>query len=207
MTEPIPDHDHEDEELPDPSLLPRWIPVLIGGILAVMAGLAVWTGLRFRDDETMKAHVRPRPDRRAAAAPPGEPGAGASLVLHGRSGETTPAAGAPVTGRARAEIRGGPQGVEATLRLWARRGMVLDVVPEDAMVYVNDLPIGEVRQFNTPEEVYDFAEPGSYVVRIVAPRGPEKRYVVTATDSAPQDIARISARLVAPGQSGVSSKQ
>lgn len=198
MTEPIRDPE-PDEELPDPSLIPRWIPVLIGVILAVMAGLAVWTGLRYRDDDGMKAHVRPRPDRGATAAPPGEPGAGASLVLHGRSGQTTPAAGAPVTGKARAEISGGPQGVQATLRLWARRGMVFSVAPEDAMVYVNDLPIGEVRQFDTMDEVYDFAEPGSYTVRIVAP-GAERRYIVTATDDAPQDVARISARLTGPGR-------
>lgn len=194
MTEPLREHDPE-EQLPDPSLIPRWIPVLIGVILAVMAGFAVWTGLRFRDQGKLTSHVRPRADRPVTAAPPGEPGAGASLVLHGRSGETTPVAGAPVKGRARAEIRGGPEGVQASLRLWARRGMVLNVLPDDAMVYVNDLPIGEARQFNTGDEVYDFAEPGSYTVRVVSSGGAEKRFVVTATDEAPQDVVRISADL------------
>ena len=40
--------------------MPRWVPVLIGVILVVMAGLAVYTGLRYRDDDTLTEHVRPR---------------------------------------------------------------------------------------------------------------------------------------------------
>ena len=71
--------------------MPRWVPVLIGLILVAMAGFAVWTGLRTRDDDTILAHVRPRRQQAAnTPAPPGEPGAGASLVLHG-DGENTPA--------------------------------------------------------------------------------------------------------------------
>ena len=194
MTEQIPEQE-PDDGVPDPSLIPRWIPVLIGLILAVMAALAVWTGLRFRDDGPMRTHMRPRADQRATAAPPGEPGAGASLVLHGRSGETTPAAGAPVTDASRVEIRGGPEGVEATIRLRARRGMILDVQPADAMVYVNDIPIGQVRQFDTMDEVYDFAEPGSYTIRIVAPGIAEKQFVVTAAEDAADNVARITAKL------------
>src|SRR5688572_18243924 len=85
--------------------MPRWIPVLIGLVLVAIAGLAVFTGLRNRDDGTMAEHVRPRTDRRAnTPAPPGEPGAGASLVLHGASGENVPAANEPVQGQARTVI-------------------------------------------------------------------------------------------------------
>lgn len=197
MTDQIPDHesDDEDDELPDPSLIPRWIPVLIGVILAAMAAIAVYTGLRQRDDGTMKAHVRPRQDRGANAAPPGEPGAGESFVLQGSDGGSTPEAREPVKGTARAVIEGGPQGVQATMRMWARRGMVLNVTPEDAMVYVNNMPIGQVRQFNTMDEVYDFAEPGSYTVRIVAQGVPAKTFIVTAAENAQQEVARIDARL------------
>jgi hypothetical protein len=168
MTEPSPEHSHAPHE---PSLMPRWVPVLI------------------------VAHVRPRRQQQAnTPAPPGEPEAGASLVLHG-DGENTPAANEPVQGQARAVVTGGPQGVSSVVRIWARRGMVLNVLPEDTMVYVNDLPIGQARQFNTMDEAYEFAAAGSYDVKLVAPNGAEKTYVVTASDDAQQDVARISSRL------------
>lgn len=194
MTEqPTPERDLAAE--PEGPPLPRWVPVLIGLVLVVMAALAVVTGLRYRDGDTLTARVQPRRDRGMTSAPPGEPGAGASLVYHGADGETTPAANTPVSGEARAVITGGREGVDATVRIWARRGMVLNVLPHDAMVYVNDVPIGHVSQFNTMDEVYDFAEPGSYTIRIVSPSGAEKKYIVTAADDAKQDIARISAQL------------
>lgn len=171
--------------------MPRWVPVLIGVVLVALAALAVYTGLRYRDDSTILDHVPPQKARTSAAAPSGEPGAGASLVLP----ENTPPANAPVRGSSRAVITGGAGGVEATVRIWARRGMVLNVLPEDSTVYVNDIPMGQVRQFNSMDEVYDFAEPGSYTVRIVAPGGATKSYIVTAAEDAKQDIARISAKL------------
>jgi hypothetical protein len=62
------------------------------------------------------------------------------------------------------------------------------------MVYVNDLPIGQVSQFNSMDEVYDFAEPGSYTVKIVSPKGAEKTFIVTAGDDAKQEVARISVK-------------
>lgn len=179
---------------PEPAPMPRWIPVLIGVVLVALAGLAVFTGLRYRDD-TLTSQVRPRQDRAMTPAPPGEPGAGASLVLHGESGENTPVANEPTAGQSRTVITGGRQGVSATTRVFARRGMVLNILPEDAMVYVNDLPIGQVRQFNTMDEVYDFAEPGAYTVRIIASDGAEQVFIVTAAEDAKQDIARISADL------------
>ena len=191
MTEPNPEHSHAPHE---PSLMPRWVPILIGAVLVIMAGLAVYTGLRSRDDDTILAHVRPRrPQQASTPAPPGEPGAGASLVLHG-DGENTPAANEPVRGQSRAVVSGGPQGVSSVARIWARRGMVLNVLPDDTMIYVNDLPIGQAKQFNTMDEAYEFAAAGSYNVKLVAPNGAETTYVVTASDEAQQDVARITFR-------------
>jgi hypothetical protein len=176
--------------------MPRWVPVLIGAVLVVIAALAVFTGLRYRGGDTITSQVRPRTDRRAnSPAPPGEPGAGASLVFHGSEGDNTPTANAPVTGDSRAMVTGGPGGVSSTVRIWARRGMVFSVVPEDAMVYVNELPVGQVAQFNTMDEVYDFAAPGSYTIKIVAPNGAERTFIVTAADDAQQDVATIAAKL------------
>lgn len=174
--------------------MPKWVPVLIGLVLVVIAALAVFTGVRYRDGDTLTDAVKPRRQRAAAgSAPPGEPGAGASLVVPGTEGE--PVANEPVQGDARAVITGSREGVQSTVRMWARRGMVFNVLPEDAMIYVNNVMIGEVRQFNTMDEVYDFAQPGSYNVRIVAPAGGEKTFVVTATDDAKVDVAHISAKL------------
>jgi len=180
----------EKDLINEPAVMPRWIPLLIGGVLVLLAGLAVFTGLRYRDDNTILEHVPPRKARAAAPAPPGEPGAGASLVLPGN----TPVANEPVTGTSRMVISGGPGGVQTATRYWARRGVVFNVLPEETMVFVNDLPIGQVRQFNSMDEVYDFAEPGSYTVRLVAPSGAEKTFIVTAADDAKLDIARISVK-------------
>lgn len=188
MTEHNPDD--PQEPLIEHPVMPRWVPVLIGAVLVAIAGLAVFTGLRYRED-TLVDHVRPQRDRTAARAPQDEPGAGASLVMP----ESTPAANEPMPGTSRAVIQGGPQGVESAVHMFARRGMVLEVMPDDAMVSVNDVLIGQVRQFNSMEEVYDFAEPGSYTVRIAASSGAAKTYIVTVSGDAKVDIARISARL------------
>ncbi|HEX8170683.1 MAG TPA: hypothetical protein VF824_09110 [Thermoanaerobaculia bacterium] len=195
MTEPIPDRERDASD-PEPAVMPRWVPLLIGAILVLLAALAVFTGLRYREDAMGGGVVRQRSASRATApAPPGEPGAGASLVLHGESGENRPSANEPVQGQSRAVITNGSAGVEAVVRVWARRGMIFNVLPDDATVYVNDLRIGEVSQFNTVDEVYEFAEPGSYTVRVVAPNGATRTFVVTAADDAKQDVARISVKL------------
>lgn len=199
MTEPTPDvtprRDEDPVNVEPGSGIPRWVPVAIGLLLVVMAGAAIYTGLRYRAPDTLTEQVRPRRDRGNTPAPPGEPGAGASLVYHGAEGENTPTANEAVTGEARAVISGGPGGVESVARMWARRGMVLNVLPEDAMVYVNELPIGQVRQFNTMDEVYDFATLGSYTVKVVANNGKSKTFIVTASEDAKQDVARVSAKL------------
>lgn len=175
--------------------MPRWVPVLIGALLVALAGLAVFTGLRYRESNTLTSQVRPQRDRTNVPAPPGEPGAGASLVMHGRDGDDAPTANAPVTGQARAVLTGGPGGVESVVRIWAKRGMKLEVTPAEAMVYVNGTLIGHANQFDTDDEIYDFAEAGSYNVRIVSPSGAEKTYIVTAADDAEQDVAVIKATL------------
>jgi hypothetical protein len=177
--------------------LPRWVPTLIGAVLVVLAGLAVYTGVRYQNP-TLSDAMRPRRTTTAATGggPPGEPGPGASLVFPGDSGDNAPTASDAVTGRARAAITGGgTAGVTGAVRLWARRGMMTNVAPDDAMIYVNDLPIGEAKQFNTPDEVYDFPAPGSYTVRVVAPGYKERVFVLTAADNAQEEIARIDVKL------------
>lgn len=191
MTEPSPEHSPAPHE--PASVMPRWVPVLIGLVLVIIAALAVFTGLRSRDQDTLLAHVRPKSAPRASntPAPPGEPGAGDSLVLHSEA----PEANEPVRGQSRAVVTGGPGGVSAVSRIWARRAMVLEVLPADTMVYVNDMPIGQVSQLNTMDEAYEFAAPGSYTVKLVTPGGVERTYIVTASESAEQDVARISVKL------------
>jgi hypothetical protein len=174
--------------------MPRWVPILIGSVLVVMAALAVYTGLRYRDGDTLTEQIHPRTHHGMTAAPVGEPGAGASLVMPGEE-DSTPAANAPVQGSSRAMISGGPGGVETMVRIWARRGMMLDITPSDAMVYVNNMLIGQASQFDTDDEIYDFAAAGSYTVRVVAPDGKQKTFIVTAADDAKQDVARIKAAL------------
>jgi hypothetical protein len=172
--------------------MPRWVPVLIGVVLVAIAGLAVFTGLRYRDD-TLTSHVgdSQSANARQTAAPPGEPDAGGSLVLP----ESTPAANEPVAGDARAVISGDTAGVQSQVRIWARRGMVLNVLPDDAEVHINGTPMGIVRQMNSMDEVHEFAAPGSYTVVIAAPQYKPRQYVVTVAENAPNDVARISAKL------------
>ena len=197
MTErPKSDDELSETAGPPVAAMPRWIPVLIGVLLVTMAVLAVYTGLRYRDTRTITDHVAPQRDRGTVDAPPGEPGAGESLVQHGSDQrDMSPVAGEPVEGAARAVISGGPGGVTSTVRMWARRGVMLAVGPADSMVYVNDVLIGQARQFDTVDEVYDFAEPGSYKITLVAPTGATKTFVVTAADEAKDDIATIAVKL------------
>lgn len=180
----------------DENTLPRWVPVLIGAVLVAMAGLAVFTGLRYRSN-SLSTIVRPphRIQPPASAAPPGEPEAGASLMFPGSSGDNAPAAHPPVTGAARAIVTGTGGAINATVRIWARRGMQLNVVPGDALVYVNEVAVGQAKQFDTPDEIYDFPAAGSYNVRLVAPGYKERAFVVTASETAKSEIARIDAKL------------
>jgi hypothetical protein len=197
MTESPAEPTRERHE-PDEPRLPSWVPTLIGVVLVALAALAVYTGVRYRNPALADGIIRGRPAPNASqgGGPPGEPGPGASLVFPGDSGDNAPTASDAVSGRARATISGGgAAGVSSAVRLWARRGMTTNVVPDDAMIYVNDLAIGEAKQFNTADEVYDFPAPGSYTVRIIAPGYKERQFVVTAAENAQEEIARIDVKL------------
>lgn len=178
----------------DQPVMPRWVPAVIGLVLVTMAGLAVYTGLRYRNSTLANGIVRARRQPRATSGggPPGEPGPGASLVFPGESGDNAPSPNAPVAGRSRAEISGGPQGVTGTMRLTARRGMTISVVPDDAMVTVNDTLIGEAKQLGP----YEFPQAGSYTVHITANGYRDQQFIVTASDAAPQEVVAINIKLV-----------
>jgi hypothetical protein len=179
----------------DPAPMPQWVPIAIGGVLVTLAALAVLTGLRYRD-QTLVHIVQPHPRamRATAPAPPGEPEPGASLLFPGDAANV-PAAREPIPGSSHAEITGGPNGVTAIPKLWARRGLRTNVTPPDAVVYVNDVAIGQASQFDSEDEEYDFAAPGSYMVRFVAPGYKERAFVVIAADSASQEVAKIDVKL------------
>ena|SRR5438067_1625503 len=188
-TEPVEPSIEEPEPPPPP--LPQWIPVLIGAVLVVLAGLAVYTGLRYRQD-TLVNIVRPRRvmPQSNTPAPSGEPEAGASLIFDGNAPPAHPA----VAGRTRATISGSGNEIESNVRISARRGMTTTIVPDDAVVYVNDVAVGQAKQLAS--EAYEFASPGSYVVRINAPGYRDRVFTVTVAENAREEVARIEARLV-----------
>jgi hypothetical protein len=184
------------EEPSEPGIaMPPWVPIAIGLVLVGMAALAVYTGLTVRPNTLARIIKSRHVQMSAGAGAPGEQQAGASRMYSGESGENIPLANPPVQGLSRAEITSGRGGVAATVRMWARRGLLTDVQPPDAMVYLNGVPMGQANQFNTADEVYDFPAAGSYTIRLVAPGYREQQYVVTVSDSATQEIAKITARL------------
>src|SRR6266446_5796823 len=165
----------------DGPIMPRWVPAAIGAMLVIMAALAVYTGLRYRNPPLANGIIRIRRPVRpmTGGGAPGEPGPGGSLVLPGESGDNAPSPNSPITSRSRAEINGSRGAIATTLHLTARRGMTLSVVPEDAMIFVNDTPVGTAIQLRAP---YEFPAPGSYTVRIAAPGYKEQQVIVTASD-------------------------
>ncbi len=162
--------------------MPRWVPVAIGVVLVTLAALAVITGLRYRD-QTLVHIVQPRQHvvRQTAPAPPGEPEPGASLIFPGDS--NVPSARASV---------GASSGVG---RLTVRRGIQTNITPSDAVVYVNDVAIGQASQFNSETEEYDFAAPGNYTVRFIAPGYKERDFIISVAENAKQEVAKITAGL------------
>ncbi len=185
--------DDQSDLTPTPDLMPRWVPVAIGVILVSLATLAVVTGLRYRDN-TLVNMVRPRRTVARPTAPaPGEPEPGGSFVLSGESANV-PTANPPVGEASTPEIAGSSSGV--VLRVWARRGMKINATPKDAVVYVNDVPVGQVTQFDSDDEIYDFAQPGSYTVKLVAPGYKDREFIVTSSEDARTDVAEIQATLV-----------
>jgi hypothetical protein len=193
---PEPPRAHAAHEVPEAPLMPGWVPIVIGLALVLMAALAVFTGLRYRQPAAINRLIPRRTTlRQTAPAPPGEPAPGASLVYPGDA-DNVPRANVPVQTRSRAEITGGgAAGVSAVVRIEARRGLQTKVEPDDALVYVNDLAIGEAKQFNTPDEIYDFAAPGSYTIRLTAPGYRERTFIVNATEGAKNEVARIDVKL------------
>lgn len=182
-----------EAEEPPPPPLPPWIPVLIGAILVVIAALAVFTGLRYRQN-TLVNIVRPRrtAPQSNTPAPPGEPEAGASLIFDGNA----PPAHPPVAGQARATITNTGGEIETNVHITARRGMETSVVPDDAIVYVNDVAVGQAKQFAS--QPYEFATPGSYTVRVTAPGFRDRVYTITVAENAREEVARVEAKLSKP---------
>lgn len=168
-----------DRHVPDQPMLPSWVPTVIGIVLVLMAALAVYTGLRYRNPTLANGIIKTRRPPRAmtGGGPPGEPEPGASLVFP----ENAPTAGAAT--------------LTGTSVMAARRGLITNVLPDDALVYINGVVIGEAKQFNTMNKVYDFPAEGSYTVRVVAPGYKEAQFMITASENAQLEIARIDARL------------
>lgn len=197
--EPRPrEHDgkpHEPSRPDEAPLMPPWVPALIGVVLVSMAALAVYTGIRYRNPPVNPViKRRPVHPTTSGEGPPGEPEPGASLVFPGDA-DNTPAAHEAVAGNARAEITGTGHGITSTVRIWARRGMMTNVTPGDAMVTVNDLVIGQAKQFSSMNEVYDFPAPGSYTIHISAPGYKDQQFVITVADDAKLEIARLDVKL------------
>ncbi|HKB80117.1 MAG TPA: hypothetical protein VKH35_10405 [Thermoanaerobaculia bacterium] len=164
---------------PERSAMPAWVPTVIGVILVIMAALAVYTGLRYRHPTLAGSIIRTRrPEGTMASGPPGEPEPGSSLMFP----DNSPAGSAAPSPNA--------------VHMSARRGMLTNVQPSEAMVYVNGLAIGTASQFSALDEVYDFPAAGEYSVRIVAPGYKELQYVITADDESPDEIARIDVKMV-----------
>ena len=197
MTDRPPDARTDPEEpQPEPAVMPRWVPVAIGLVLVTLAALAVVTGLRYRDDTLVGMVESRREVRRSAAAPPGEPEPGASRMVSGNS--SVPSANAALEGRTRATVSGGPGGVSAVVRMHARRGMMVKASPADAVVYVNEVPVGHARELDSEDEVYDFPAAGSYQVRVEAPGFEERAFIVSVDENAEREVALIDVKLARP---------
>src|SRR5437870_5926818 len=82
MTEQPPEPPRE-RHVPEGPGLPSWVPTVIGIVLILMAALAVYTGLRYRNPTLANGIIKNRRPPRAmtGGGPPGEPEPGASLVF------------------------------------------------------------------------------------------------------------------------------
>ena len=74
-TTPPPEQHHhrqtQRDTLPEPEIMPRWVPVMIGVVLLTRAGLAVVTGRRYRDHSLVRMMKGKRTPRQVTGAPPG----------------------------------------------------------------------------------------------------------------------------------------
>lgn len=193
---PAPTELPKDDDLPEPMALPRWIAPAIALLLITLAGLAIYTGVRYREQPLGGAFPRRSAPAVELGGAPGEPEAGASRMLHGERGENVPAPGAPIVGEnSRVTISNDTAGMVHVVRAAARRGVLIDVEPTDATVYINNQPIGLARQFRDPQEIYEFGEEGTYDIRISSPGHRELQYVITSTETAADEVAVIRGKM------------
>lgn len=191
-------------EMPERQLaLPFWVPILIGLTLVALAAMAVYTGLRTqvkpagREVSTLPAMDTSWRLPDDAGGPPGAPEPGGSRVV---SAHELPEPGPIVDEKLpRYSIAGDAGGVSGLVRFAVRRGIVFDVEPRDAVIYVNDTAVGEVQQFESSDQVYEFAEQGTFTVRVVAPGYVEAEFIVTAADDARDEVAEITTSLASAG--------
>lgn len=185
----------EEESLPPPVKLPGWVPVAIGVVLVALAALAAWTGLRDREVPFWKSAPVAVSDGYSSSSVPGEPEPGGSRVVHGPEGMPAPTA-TDASQRSSVVITGDRDSIESVVRVRARRGMTINVVPSSAIIYVNDKLIGEAAQFATADYAWEFGEPsGTYRVTIVAPGYRPLQFEVIADENAESGLARISGEL------------
>lgn len=197
-----PDAPAEDQ----PLTLPGWVAPAIGIVLVAIAGMAAWTGFRQRTRMDVKYVLSgPQLSGSSTTMPgdsggaPGDPGPGASRVVQSESGGEVPRAEPLPEGELpRASIHGDAAGVVPSSSLEVRRGVAFDCDRPDAMVYVNDLPIGEAGQFASKDQPYEFPQEGSFSVRVVARDGIETRFTVVASSGSETDVKVIPVRLARP---------
>lgn len=185
-----------------PLELPGWVAPAIGLVLVAIAAMAVWTGFRPRTRPEAKIVITGPSAVDSTGMPedsggaPGDPGPGQSRVVQSDSGgEVPPAEPLPGGELPRATIEGTAAGVTPTTSFEVRRGIAFESDRPDAIVYVNDVPIGDAAQFVAKDQAYEFAQEGKFTVRVVAKDGTEARFVVVATASAETDVALIRVRL------------
>lgn len=180
--------------------LPRWVPLTIGALLIAIASAAVYTGVTYRRQGLGRAFRRlPMVGRIDRGGAPGEPEAGASRIMHGDAGDAVPPPGTAGSDddEVRVAIIGGPDGVVPSIKLAARRGIIIRVDPSDAVVYVNDRAMGTAAQFSTEDQVWEFPDVpgGTFHVRLVADGYKEYEYVVTSDPDAEVEVAPLEVKL------------
>lgn len=186
-----------DRHEPTPLALPKWVPAAIALVLIALATLAVFTGVRYRGGRLDRPFTQTSAARdvRQDAGAPGEPEPGASRVQPGE-GENVPQPGTVAFAQqTRVAVVGGKEGLSATYRASARRGLIVSVQPDDAMLYVNEQPIGPAKQFSSEDELYEFPAPGNYTVRLVAPGYKDMVMYVAADPDAPAEIAKFDVKM------------
>ncbi|HVT45070.1 MAG TPA: hypothetical protein VMT00_11815 [Thermoanaerobaculia bacterium] len=190
------DRDAAHDDDPPAVVLPRWVPVLLAFVLVLIAAFAVYTGVRYRGGALGRSFTSVRTAPAQDGGSPGEPQPGASRVLPGEAGGNVPSPSLePFQQGARVKIEGGREGVAPFFHGEVRRGIRFSVRPDDAIFYVNDKAIGLTTQFSSPDEVYEFAEPGRFTIRVSAPNHRDRVYLVTVGPTARDETGVIEVAL------------